>query len=160
MEVKSKRRNELLPAEIRLAAHAIAILIERIASMPKDVKDDLISVLLELRECETPEEVEEINETISEILYPESAGPILSGPFGRTGQSARLHRRAGFVAQTIREFRTERRWTQGQLASRSGLPQSHISRLERGQHSPSYATLEKLAKAFGIKVGKLDPSCD
>jgi transcriptional regulator with XRE-family HTH domain len=45
-----------------------------------------------------------------------------------------------------------------QLARRSGLRQSHISRLERGRHSPSCVTLEKIAQALGIPVSQLDAS--
>ncbi|MDM8008608.1 MAG: helix-turn-helix transcriptional regulator [Phycisphaerae bacterium] len=44
------------------------------------------------------------------------------------------------------------------LASKSGLPQSHISRLEAGRHSPSHKTLEKLASALAVPVNRLDPS--
>jgi len=50
--------------------------------------------------------------------------------------------------------------TQQQLAEKAGLPQSHISRLEAGMHSPSHKTLEKIAAAMEIAMGDLDPAAD
>jgi transcriptional regulator with XRE-family HTH domain len=58
----------------------------------------------------------------------------------------------------IKELQLKAGWTQEQLAAESGLPQSHISRLEAGKHSPSRATLEKIAKALGVDVAVFDPS--
>jgi hypothetical protein len=43
---------------------------------------------------------------------------------------------------------------------KSGLPQSHISRLERARHRPSRATVEKIARALGRLVSDFDPSAD
>ena len=42
--------------------------------------------------------------------------------------------------------------TQEQLAERMGTSVSAISRLESGQHRPSLATLEKVARAFQERV--------
>ena len=50
------------------------------------------------------------------------------------------------------------RVTQEQLAAKAGLPQSHISRLEGAKHSPSRATLEKIAAALEVPLSCLDPS--
>jgi transcriptional regulator with XRE-family HTH domain len=36
-------------------------------------------------------------------------------------------------------------------------PQSHVSRLERGKHVPSHATIDRIAKALRIHPSKLDP---
>jgi transcriptional regulator with XRE-family HTH domain len=48
--------------------------------------------------------------------------------------------------------------TQEQLAAKSGLPQSHISRIENAKHSPSLATLQKIAAALGVPVERFDLS--
>jgi transcriptional regulator with XRE-family HTH domain len=48
--------------------------------------------------------------------------------------------------------------TQVELAQRSSLPQSHISRLEAGKHSPTQTTLEKLAQALDANLSDLEPS--
>jgi ribosome-binding protein aMBF1 (putative translation factor) len=42
--------------------------------------------------------------------------------------------------------------TQGQLADRMGTSVPAISRLESGQHLPSLATLERVARAFGEQL--------
>jgi len=42
--------------------------------------------------------------------------------------------------------------TQEQLAERMGTSVSAISRLESGQHRPSLATLEKVARAFQERI--------
>ena len=63
-----------------------------------------------------------------------------------------------YVSKRIRELREKAGWTQEDLAQKTGLPQSHISRLENGKHSPAHATLEKIAAALGVGVGEIDPS--
>ena len=63
-----------------------------------------------------------------------------------------------WVGDKIQKLRAEKKWTQEDLAKKSGLPQSHISRIERFKLSPSRRTIERLAKAFGVSVGTLDPT--
>lgn len=63
-----------------------------------------------------------------------------------------------FVSGRIRDARKNAGLTQTQLAEKSGLPQSHISRLESGRHSPSSLTLEKIARALDIPMSTFDPS--
>jgi predicted transcriptional regulator len=46
--------------------------------------------------------------------------------------------------------------TQEQLASMTGLPQSHICRLEVGKHVPTRSTIQRIAEALKIDAGKLD----
>lgn len=43
-------------------------------------------------------------------------------------------------------------WSQPQLARKSGVQQSEISRIERGQGNPTYETLTALAGAMGARV--------
>jgi transcriptional regulator with XRE-family HTH domain len=71
-----------------------------------------------------------------------------------------LEARKDWIAKRIKEIRKERHITQAELAGTSGLPQSHISRLEAGLHSPSFKTVEKIAKALGVEVGEIDPAND
>lgn len=68
-----------------------------------------------------------------------------------------LQRWMDYVGKKIRNRREEAGLTQGQLAEKSGLPQSHISRLENSVHSPSRSTLEKIANALQISVAEFDP---
>jgi ribosome-binding protein aMBF1 (putative translation factor) len=72
----------------------------------------------------------------------------------------RLKEWMGLVAGRIREARKGAGLTQEELAERTGLPQSHISRLERGEHSPSHLTLEKLAKGLQVPLSRLDPTAE
>ena len=48
--------------------------------------------------------------------------------------------------------RMEQDLTQKELAYRSGVRQSNISRIEKGQAMPSLVTLDKIARALGKEV--------
>lgn len=48
--------------------------------------------------------------------------------------------------------RNEQHLTQSQLAERTGLRQSNISRIEKGQAMPSIATLSKIAQGLGKEL--------
>ena len=56
----------------------------------------------------------------------------------------------------LKQFREERQLSQAELARRSGVPQSTISRIEAGDTgSISLANLEKLAEALGVNAALL-----
>lgn len=55
----------------------------------------------------------------------------------------------------LKQLREGRGLTQAQLAEQAGLTREYIARLETGHHDPPLSTLEKLAKALKVKVGKL-----
>ena len=59
------------------------------------------------------------------------------------------------LANEILELRKARRWSQQSLAARSGIQQSEISRIERGESNPTYQTLSAIAGAFDRVVGFL-----
>ncbi len=48
--------------------------------------------------------------------------------------------------------RSESNTTQKELAERSGIKQSNISRLERGTYNPSLNSLKKIAKGLGKEL--------
>lgn len=54
------------------------------------------------------------------------------------------------------ELRRRRRMTQAELASRSGVPQSEISRIERGAANPTFGTLHALVAALGAELHLID----
>ena len=60
---------------------------------------------------------------------------------------SRLH-----LIRQIRELRRSKRLTQRSFATKVGMPQSVIARLETGRHSISLNTLSQIAGAFGKKV--------
>jgi transcriptional regulator with XRE-family HTH domain len=45
--------------------------------------------------------------------------------------------------------------TQEQLAKKAGMGRSYLARLETARQDPTLSTLEKIAKALGVKVAKL-----
>jgi DNA-binding XRE family transcriptional regulator len=62
------------------------------------------------------------------------------------------------VSQRIREHRHAAGMSQEQLAAASGLPQSHISRLENEKHSPSQKSLGKIASALNLPLSAFAPN--
>lgn len=56
------------------------------------------------------------------------------------------------VAQALIDARTSMNMTQQELAERSGIRQSNISRIESGNCSPTVATLQLLAKGLGKQL--------
>ena len=57
--------------------------------------------------------------------------------------------------QQIRRIRERRGYTQEELASRSRIHVSYLSGIERGTRNPSLRNIRRLAKALGVRVGKL-----
>ncbi|MFN0063747.1 MAG: helix-turn-helix domain-containing protein [Myxococcaceae bacterium] len=56
------------------------------------------------------------------------------------------------LALEVIQLRKGEGWTQQQLAKASGVQQSEISRIERGQGNPTYRTLQALARAAKMTV--------
>lgn len=52
----------------------------------------------------------------------------------------------------VLKARNEQKLTQSELAQRTGIRQSNISRIEKGQAMPSIATLCKIAHGLGKKL--------
>jgi DNA-binding XRE family transcriptional regulator len=135
---------------------AISVLVERIRTLPEEDRKDLFELSNALLAADTDEDRESAARAINEIL--EQAPIRVLRPLDLGEPSPGLRKWMGFVGEHIREARRKAGLTQKELAQRSGLRQSHISRLERGRHSPSFVTLEKIAHALGIPLSQLDPS--
>lgn len=56
------------------------------------------------------------------------------------------------IGRKIKELRDSRKLTVRELGSNIGMSFSHISKIERGENSPSIETLEKLAEFFNIDI--------
>jgi transcriptional regulator with XRE-family HTH domain len=56
------------------------------------------------------------------------------------------------AAEILRGARRRHRVSQQALARRSGTSQTHISRIERGEVSPSVETLDRLLRALGEQL--------
>jgi len=59
------------------------------------------------------------------------------------------------IAMRIKIRRERQKISQEELAARSGISRGYLARLETGRHDPTITTLEKLAKALKVPVGKL-----
>lgn len=135
---------------------ALAILVERIRTLPKEDKDDLYDLMKEIPNAETPDELQEVAVGMLEILDQEPVYLTRLNCDEKNGNG--LQNWIDFVSTKIRQLREAAGMTQMELAQKSGLPQSHISRLEGRKHSPSRMTLEKIAKALCVDLSELDPS--
>lgn len=150
---------EITPAQVRLDYAAIALLIEKIQSLDEEKKGDLMEVFMDLRTCTTQEEAQEVHQTLQEMLCPQIVGGLVIVE-DADGENEKLATWSKAIGEKIKTFRNQRTMTQDDLASAAGLRQSHICRLERGQHSPSHKTLLALAKALNVSIAALDPSVD
>lgn len=56
------------------------------------------------------------------------------------------------VGEAVMSARARAGFTQGELASRTGIDQSDISKIERGLANPSVSTLNRIAAALGERL--------
>jgi DNA-binding XRE family transcriptional regulator len=158
MTTKEIQKVNFSPQDFSREQLAIAVLVDRMSSLSKQSLSDLAQVATELARCGSREAFDEIAETIREIMFPELIGTLHIGTAGQAaGNGKQLSKWKEFIGEKIRELRKGANLTQEQLAENSGIPQSHISRIESGRHSPSHKTLTRIAKALGVSVGDLDP---
>lgn len=59
------------------------------------------------------------------------------------------------VGRTIRTLRQDAGLKQYELAARAKVHPQTINRIEKGHTTPDVATLQRLADAFGVPVGRL-----
>lgn len=59
------------------------------------------------------------------------------------------------IGKTIRHIRLKQNSSMKQIAAKTGLTISHLSKIERGLVSPSLVALEKIAEAFRVPVTAL-----
>ncbi len=139
---------------------AVGIIVDQISRLPEKDRQDFYALLQELRHAQTQEEIQALRLAMVEILEQEPLRLATMDLGAPPPRSVKLNRWVAFVSGKIRTLRQHKHMTQQQLARKTGLPQSHISRLEAGQHSPSRTTLEKLAAALKVPLGDLDPSAN
>ena len=136
---------------------AVGIVVDRIDRLSQADRDDLYELVKGHAVAETSEERESIAVAMIEILDQERV-QVLKMDLEDGPPVVGLQKWLDYVSVKIRELRKSASMTQEDLAAKSGLPQSHISRLEGGKHSPSHATLEKIATALSVPVSEIDPS--
>jgi DNA-binding XRE family transcriptional regulator len=147
-----------LPEDEQLITMAVAVLRKRIDALPSEDRDELFELVQELPRAKTAEEVRSLWTAIQEILAqrPMTARPL--PPVGDRALAGKSKRWAQAVGKRVRRLRSERGWTQVELAERAGLPQSHVCRIERAVYTATFKTLDKIARAFGVEAGQIDPS--
>jgi transcriptional regulator with XRE-family HTH domain len=59
------------------------------------------------------------------------------------------------VARNVKQRREGRGWTQQELADRTQMRRAYVTQIESGARGVSIEVLEKLAKAFRVKVATL-----
>ena len=60
------------------------------------------------------------------------------------------------LARQVIEIREKEGWTQQQFAKKTGVQQSEICRIERGQATPTFRTLQQIAHALKKTIGFVD----
>lgn len=59
------------------------------------------------------------------------------------------------LARNLRRLRQEKGWSQEAFAFEADVHRTYVSDLERGARNPTISVVEKLAKALGVKLGRL-----
>src|SRR5580692_9656349 len=59
------------------------------------------------------------------------------------------------LSARVRLEREARNWTLADLATRSGISRAMLSKIERGEASPTAALLGRLSAAFGLTMSQL-----
>lgn len=137
-------------------ALAFSVLTTRINSLSTEDKADVLQLIPELLRTDSSEDKDSALVAIAEILNPEPLSvEQIKFP---NGLSKKLAKWTQGVGQEIKNVRNEADMTQKELAKASGIPQSHISRLEKGTHSPTAKTLKKIAKALNVNMTRFDPN--
>lgn len=65
-----------------------------------------------------------------------------------------------YIGTVIRNYRTGRGLSQGDIERRTGLLRCYLSRVENGHTVPSLETLAKIADAIGISLADFFPAPD
>ena len=58
------------------------------------------------------------------------------------------------IGETIRNYRTQKGMSQGDIEKRTGLLRCYLSRVENGHTIPSLDTLAKIAQAMEVPLGQ------
>lgn len=96
--------------------------------------------------------------------FPSAAGVTLDAlaPGGiirrgrvRVVREAKAAAHAYSIGQSIRAARLRLGLTQADLAAKCGMARPNLARLEHGKHTPSTASLTKIANALGVGVSAL-----
>ncbi|WP_428939680.1 helix-turn-helix domain-containing protein [Fontivita pretiosa] len=132
-----------------------------IKQLPAEQFNDLQELLTLYRQSHDDRERAEIEQAIKELVsdgrLTETVDPTKEIT-AQVRQKLRLYQAK--VGTAIRRRRESMNLTQAELARKTGIPQSHISRLEKGLHRATWRTMRRIAKALRTRANQLDPGFD
>jgi putative transcriptional regulator len=64
------------------------------------------------------------------------------------------------VKNRLKDLRSERRWSQGDLAERLEVSRQSVNAIETGKYDPSLPLAFRIAKLFGLTVEAVFPQDD
>lgn len=86
---------------------------------------------------------------------------VLEHKYGKHGTSERAkfdeEAYAFYTSQILLDARKEAQMTQSELAERTHVTKSYISRIEKGLITPSVATFYRIMNALGMRVEVVKP---
>ncbi len=59
------------------------------------------------------------------------------------------------LARNLKRLRTDKGWSQEELADQAGLHRTYVSGVERGVRNPTITIVATLAKALGVQPAEL-----
>ena len=137
---------DCLSEDKQILVMALGIVNNRIRSLSPADRNDLFELMTARFNTNDHDEQESIRRAMIEIL---TQGKVQTKSLQLTADnplSENAKKWAAHVGKKIKQLRDAAGLTQAQLSELSGLPQSHISRLERAEYTPTHITLLKLAK--------------
>jgi transcriptional regulator with XRE-family HTH domain len=64
------------------------------------------------------------------------------------------------LGKRVRELRDARDWSQEQMGEASGMHWTYIGQVERGERNLTLESIQKIAKAFRLKISELFQGLD
>lgn len=152
-------RNDIgaLSSSAKSIALALSVVQEHVRALSKADLQDFLSLYALVPEAGTAAELDEILETMAEILA-QSPATIVPEPAAEDPAPDGLTQWMEYAGKRLREVRERVGLTRDELAAKSGLPATHIARLENATHSATRFSLEKIAAALGVPVAEIDPT--
>lgn len=149
-----------MPVEVQNFALALNIIRSRMDALTPEDRSDLFELIQIFYKVDSDDERNSTRQAMMEILAHKraTAKQFLKCP--EPAMSPDSRKWAVHVGKAVRDLREAAGLSQVELASKAGLPQSHISRIETAAYTPTHATLSKVAKALNVDVRKIDPCLD
>lgn len=145
-----------LPDDVQVVMLAFSALAARVGALPEADRNDLLDLVLSLRQATDQEERDYVKAAALEILMRD---PIRWERLPADDEPLPTDDRAWAVAvgERVRTLREQAGLTPALLATAAGIPEEHLKRLENADLTASRLTLTKLARALTTSVAQLDP---